>query len=363
MLFSGGGTGGHVYPILTIIEELRASGATTELLYLGGRDSFEERLCARQGIPFRAISAGQIRGMSPLAVIGSGLRLLVGFFQSLRQIAGFRPEATLVTGGYISAPVALASWLWRCPVLIYLPDIEPGLAVRALARFARRVAVSFAESLSYFRPGKAVVTGYPVRAAFFQTDKGKARAQLGLADDQPVLLAMGGSRGAQSINTAIAGNLSALVKAAQIVHITGAEDIERMKEAQRRLPAELQSRYHPYGYLHDELIAAMVAADLVIARAGAATLAEFPAAGLPAILAPYPYSGQHQEANADYLVRHGAAVKLSDGDMRHGLTPLVDKLLSDTQALNEMAASARRLAHPEAARNIAALMRQWEAQK
>lgn len=295
-----------------------------------------------------------------MAVVGSGLRLLIGFFQSLKQIASFRPQATLVTGGYISAPVALASWLWRCPVLIYLPDIEPGLAVRELARFARRVAVSFAESMRYFRPGKAVVTGYPVRMAFFQTGKAEYRARLGLADDQPVLLAMGGSRGAQSINTAIAENLPALLKLAQLVHITGAEDIERMREARQNLPTELQPHYHPHAYLHDGLVAAMVAADLVIARAGAATLAEFPAAGLPAILAPYPYSGQHQEANADYLVRQGAAVKLSDGDMRSNLAPLVEKLLSDAQTLREMAANARRLARPEAARNIVALLQQWE---
>jgi len=277
---------------------------------------------------------------------------------SLRALSSFRPQVAFVTGGYVSVPVVMASWLRRCPVLIYLPDIEPGLAIRALAHFAQYVAVSFPQSTNYFAPGKAVVTGYPLRSVLYRANKEAARQRLGLLADVPVVLIMGGSRGAHSINNACAENLAELLAEAQIIHISGTMDIGELEEKQKQLPPDLRERYHLYAYLHEEMADALAASDLVVARAGAATLAEFPAVGLPAILVPYPYSGQHQEANADYMVRNGAARKLEDSHLGDQLLPLVKEMLGSAAMLHEMSANARRLARPDAARNIAALIQQ-----
>ena len=262
-----------------------------------------------------------MRGRSLRVALGSFLRMRRGVGQCRAILTEFRPDVVLLTGGYVAAPVAWTAWRMHVPTLIYLPDVTPGDSIRWTSRLATRVAVSFPEVARYFG-NKAVVTGYPVRRELFTTDRTTARGALGLRADLPVLLVMGGSRGARSINRALAAALPALLPRCQIVHISGTLDwpeVEGKAAALRHAlagsqEAELADRYHAYPYLH-EMPAALAAADLVVARAGAATLAEFPAVGLPAILAPYPYSGQHQDANAAYLADRGAAVILKDDEL------------------------------------------------
>jgi UDP-N-acetylglucosamine--N-acetylmuramyl-(pentapeptide) pyrophosphoryl-undecaprenol N-acetylglucosamine transferase len=327
---------------------------TTDLLYLGCAGGPEQELAERAGIPFRAIAAGGVRSQTPWTAAWNGLKLLAGLAQAYRSVARFRPDAILVTGGYVSVPVALAGRLRRVPLLIYLPDIVPGLAIQRLARWATRIAISFDDTLAYFEKGKAVVTGYPVREQFLAADKAQARRRLDLQDDLPVATIFGGSRGAHHINVAIASALPDLLPACQLVHICGHEDAPAASARRAELPADLQQRYHPYAYLHDEMTAALAAADVVVARAGASTLGELPVLGLPGILVPYPYSGQHQDANVDYLVRHGAALKVADADLNRELTPTLLGLLRDKDRLREMAQCARGLSRPDAARRIVA---------
>ncbi|RLC60711.1 MAG: UDP-N-acetylglucosamine--N-acetylmuramyl-(pentapeptide) pyrophosphoryl-undecaprenol N-acetylglucosamine transferase [Chloroflexota bacterium] len=238
-------------------------------------------------------------------------------------------------------------------MLIYLPDLEPGLAIRVLSRFAARVAVSFPEVARYFGAGKAVVTGYPVRAAFFAADKAAARATFALEAGMPVVTVFGGSRGARSINRALCSILDELLVRCQVIHVSGTLDADWVAERAKALPPDLRSRYRHYAYLHGEMVEALAAADLVVARAGASTLGEFPALGLPSILVPYPYAGQHQDVNADYLVQRGAAVKIADAELSAKLLPTIQALLDDRERLAEMSARARSLARPEAARRIA----------
>lgn len=324
------------------------------MLYIGTAGSVEEDLVRRAGVPFRAIESGQLRGMAPWTAAGNLLKVARGVRQAACILGEFRPDATFVTGGFVAAPVVWASWRAGVPVFIYLPDMEPGLAIRRLSRFARRVAVSFDEVASFF-PGKAVVTGYPVRRDIFEAAArpDEARQRLGLEPDRPVLLVFGGSRGARSINQALAGALLELLARCQVLHISGTLDWPDAEERAQALPAELRQRYHLYAYLHDEMPLALAAADLVIARAGASTLAEFPAAGLPSILVPYPYSGQHQEANADFLVKRGAAIKMADAELPALLLPTVIGLLDDRQRLEGLQVAAGRLARPDAAANLA----------
>lgn len=359
LLLSGGGTGGHVYPALAVLDELRSGASASDsarlddVLYIGTVGGLEAKIVTRAGVRFEAVEAGGLRGLSLHRAASNGLALLKGCAQAFRILRGFGPDVVLATGGYASAPAVVAAWLRRCPVLIYLPDIVPGLAVRALARLAKRVAVSFDASLRYFRPGKAVVTGYPVRRGLQVGDREAAKKRLGLAPDVDTVLLLGGSRGAHSINKAGADALPGILEMAQVVHVTGERDHAWLRQTRDHLREELQQRYHPHIYLHEEMVDALQAADLAVARAGAATMGEFAAVGLPSVLVPYPYSGRHQEANADYMVQRGAARKLEDESLAHGaLGPVVEALLADREQRQAMAQSARDLAKPDAARAI-----------
>jgi UDP-N-acetylglucosamine--N-acetylmuramyl-(pentapeptide) pyrophosphoryl-undecaprenol N-acetylglucosamine transferase len=295
------------------------------------------------------------------------LRTQTGVRQCTALLREFAPDVVFITGGYVTAPLAQATWRYRDPVgvriplLIYLPDLTPGLAIRMASRQADRVAVSFSEAASHFGP-KAVVTGYPVRSDLLRADKTSARAALRLAPDRPVLLVFGGSRGSHSINAALVESLPRLLPRWQVVHISGQLDWEWIEGVrQEQASAAHGDNYHAYPYLHNEMVQAIAAADLVVARAGASTLGEFPAAGLPSILVPYPYAGQHQYANAKYLADRGAALIVDDAELSARLAPTVLELLDSPERLAAMSQAATALARPDAASNIAAELKRLAA--
>ncbi len=326
------------------------------MLYLGRADSVEERLARRAQIPFESIQSGQVRGMAPWKAARSLWRVYRSIGRVRAMIRTFKPDAIFVTGGYVSAPVIWAGAAERVPSVIYLPDLEPGWAIRATARWATRVAVSFADAAKYFPRGKTAVTGYPVRAEFFQTDQAQARARFHLDPHAPTVAIFGGSTGAHHINQAVVANLVDLTRLAQIVHITGQNDEAWVNDAVARLSDDLRARARVFGYLDDELPHVLATADVVIARAGAATLGEFPALELPAILVPGPFAGMHQQRNADFLVARGAAVKVDDAALGREMIPTLKDLFDAPERLNAMRAAMRALAPPRAAENIAALL-------
>jgi UDP-N-acetylglucosamine--N-acetylmuramyl-(pentapeptide) pyrophosphoryl-undecaprenol N-acetylglucosamine transferase len=324
------------------------------VLYVGTVGGLEASIAARAGVAFHAVQAAGLRGLSPWRKLFNIIELCKGTIQAWGILRMFQPDVVLATGGYASAPVVTAAWLRRCPVLIYLPDIVPGLAVRLLSRVASQVAVSFDASVDYFARGKAVITGYPVRPALYAASKQTAWQRLGLDSAFKTVLVLGGSRGARSINRALNEALERLLSLAQVIHIAGDEDFAWLRERRGKLPPESRQRYHLYAYLHEEMVDALQAADLAVARAGAATMGEFAAVGLPSVLVPYPYAGRHQEANADFMVSRGAALKMPDSALAEGALPeVIEKLLADQGGLDSMARNARSLARPDAARNIA----------
>lgn len=343
-----------MYPLLVVAEALRDARSDIDLLYVGHVDGLEASIVGRTDLPFQTIEAGPIRGATPWALARSLARLWRGYHQARRLLTALSADAVLTTGGYVSVPVAIAAWRERVPVLVYLPDLEPGLAVKLQSRFANRVAVSFEEVRRHFPARKVWVSGYPVRAEIHEARREDAIRALGLDPGRKTLLGFGGSRGARAVNRALAEILPDLLREFQVVHITGELDWPWISERRDTLDQESQARYHAYPYLHGaQLAAAFAASDLAVARAGAATMAEFPAVGLPAILVPYPYSGQHQQANADFGVAHGAAVCVADADLAAQLKPTVLRLLSDEQGLARMRDRARALARPDAARRLA----------
>jgi UDP-N-acetylglucosamine--N-acetylmuramyl-(pentapeptide) pyrophosphoryl-undecaprenol N-acetylglucosamine transferase len=326
-------------------------------LWVGSRHGIEAEVVPRAGLAFEAIDAAGIRGRGPLQAVHNLLRLAWGVSQAYRIIGRFQPNAILTTGGYVSAPVAVAGRLAHVPLVIYLPDVVPGLAIRVLARFAQVVAVSVEQSRAYLPSAKVQVTGYPVRRDLLTAVRERARERLGLASEEPVVLVFGGSRGARRINQAVSAALDSLLALARIVHVSGRLDIDELTRQRESLPPNLKERYHLFEYLHDEMIDALAAADLAVSRAGAATLGEFPARSLPAVLVPYPYAGAHQAENAAVLADRGAAVVVRDEDLTgERLLDTVQGLLADKERLAAMRRSMEQFARPDAAQSIAALV-------
>ena len=354
----GGGTGGHVYPALSIASAIRhelPEGDTLDCLYLGSPDAAEGDILQRTDIPLHAVSSGPIRGRNPWELARNSARIARGVSQARKELSEFGADVVLSTGGYSSFPIALAARSRNVPVALFLPDVYPGWAVRAIARFARRIAVTAPDSLRKLPSDRVEVTGYPVRDEFFQVSRAEGRKRLGLDPEEKVLFVAGASQGAHSINRALAASLRGLLELCEVVHVSGPADEAWLAGLMRELPPDLLARYHLFGYLHQEFAWAMAAADLALSRAGASSLGELPAVGLPAVLVPYPHAGAHQRLNARFLADHNAAVILDDGDLGTALS-VVGGLLADSARLDSMRQASRRLARRDAARNIARMV-------
>jgi UDP-N-acetylglucosamine--N-acetylmuramyl-(pentapeptide) pyrophosphoryl-undecaprenol N-acetylglucosamine transferase len=327
---------------------------TVEILYVGGEGGAEEKLVKRAGLRFVGIPAGGVHGLALRQATTNLVKLTQGSLRAYQLGRRERPDALFATGGYASVPVALAAWALGTPILVYLPDIEPGLAVRAIARLAKRVAVTVEDSCAYFPAHKVAATGYPVRAEFHGLDREDARTSLGLTSsrEEPVVLVLGGSRGARSINQALDGVLEQVLELTQVVHVSGGLDWPEVAKRRERLPLALKARYHAVSYLH-EMGAALAAADLAVCRAGASTLGELPFFGLPAVLVPYPHAWRYQRVNAEWLTTRGAAITIADERLSQELLSTVRRLLEDGSELADMSERMQALACTDAATKLA----------
>jgi UDP-N-acetylglucosamine--N-acetylmuramyl-(pentapeptide) pyrophosphoryl-undecaprenol N-acetylglucosamine transferase len=342
-----------VYPALAVLNALQ--GKVDPVLWVGSENGMEVDLIARTGLPYQAIPAAGVHGVSLRSLPGNLRQLARGYRSARRILRDFNPDVLLFTGGYVAVPMALAARRW--PSVLYVPDIEPGLALKTLARFADHITVTAPESRGYL-PGRVplTVTGYPTRLALSKLEKTAARKQLGLDSKSPVLLVFGGSKGAHSINQAILNCLDELLGQAQVIHLTGQADWEHVNQIAGKLPKALSNRYHAHPYLYDEMGAALAAADLAVCRAGASTLGELPLFGLPAILVPYPHAWRYQKVNADYLSKQGAALVLEDARLEGELGRTINELLKDPARLVEMQSAMKSLSVSDAAVKIAAVV-------
>lgn len=324
--------------------------AEDTFIYIGSTRGLERTLVPRAGIPtylFPMYPPGSARGI---------LSLVAATARSLLVLLRSKPRVTFATGGYVSVPAAVASWLLRVPLVVYLPDVVPGKAVSWLVPLADRIAVTADDSLRYLPRGKTVVTGYPVRESFLEASRESGRKRFALPDDATVLCVFGGSLGARSLNEALATSLPAVLCRSYVIHVCGEQRLAEATAAAASLPANLRSRYLLFPYLHDiDMAAALAASDLAVARSGASVLGEMPATGTPSVLVPLPNSAVHQLENAEYLSRNGAAVILANQDLDQ-LPALLDALLGDPVRLARMADAARMLSRPDAAAAIARMI-------
>jgi UDP-N-acetylglucosamine--N-acetylmuramyl-(pentapeptide) pyrophosphoryl-undecaprenol N-acetylglucosamine transferase len=361
ILISGGGTGGHIYPALAVARELRRRYGA-ELLYIGDAKGLETRIVPAHDIPFAPIAAGRLRRyLSPGTLTDLG-RIPVGMAQALRLVVRFRPDAAFTSGGYVSVPAGLAARARRVPLVMHQQDVSPNLANRLLVPFANRISVSFAESLRYFPHGRTSLAGNPVReevVAMLGADRSALKAQFQLDPGLPLLLVTGGSQGARHLNQVVAEALPLLLPRCQVLHVSGRltyEDTRAAAERQLEDRLDLRSRYALHAYLDAEMPAALAASDVVLCRAGAATLAELAALSKPGVLVPLPpgFTGSPQAANAAMFRRAGAAEVILDRDLTvEHVTDVLLALLTDDAQMVAMGMAARTLGRPEAAATLA----------
>jgi len=327
-------------------------------LWVGGSGGMEADLVKREGIRFESIPAAGVHGVGVRALPGNLWQLGRGFFASRRILRKFHPDVSFFTGGYVAVPMALAGRLARkSKSLLFVPDIEPGQAIKTVARYSDCLALTVNESKAYFpKHPSQYVTGYPVRPGLDHWTVDEARAFFVLQEQLPVLMVFGGSRGAHSINLALTKALPELLAEMQVIHVTGKSDWTMIEQARAGLSKEQLNRYRPYPYLYDEIGAAMRVADLLVTRAGASTLGELPLFGVPAILVPYPYAWRYQRVNASYLVKRGAAVMIEDAQLNDQLLEKVRDLMKDHPRREQMSQAMSVLAMPSAAMSIASLL-------
>lgn len=347
-MFTGGGTAGHVYPALAVIGAL---GPGFQVSWIGSRSGMERRLVREAGIPYHAIPAGKWRRYLSAANLVDVLRVFAGIVAALVVLMRERPALLFSKGGYVTVPPVIAARLLRIPVVTHESDTDPGLATRINSRLADLVLTSFPETAAWFpaRLRKRVVTtGNPVRERFFRADAAAGRAALGARGDAPILLVLGGSLGSESVNRLVRSALPRLIERCLVVHQTGSGDFA---------PSQVGGRYRPVAFVGEELPDLMAAATLVVARAGANTLAELAACGTPALLLPLDLSGSRgdQIRNAAYFAAKGAAQVLVDAGPQE-LADAVIGLLDDPGRRASMAAAMRKLAAPGAAARVASVL-------
>lgn len=346
VLIAGGGTGGHIYPALAIGSQLKDRYAA-ELLYVGTARGLESQLIPKAGYPLELIRVGQLNQVSLQTRLKTLVDLPAGFLQCFRLLRAFRPGVVIGVGGYASGPMMSAAILRGTPTLAFEPNAVPGMANRLVGRRVRAAAVNFEPALRYFR--NAQLTGIPVRADFFSLAPRPVGAP-------PHLLVFGGSQGARVLNNLlpqIAAALLSQIPGLTLLHQAGARHAEAALAAYQSSGAP-PDRWRVQPFL-DDMPRRFEAADLVLSRSGASTVAELSAAGKPALLVPFPQAADdHQRGNAEVLVQAGAAQML----LEPGLTPdrllqTLAALLRDPARLRTMSAAARTLAHPDAAQRIA----------
>jgi UDP-N-acetylglucosamine--N-acetylmuramyl-(pentapeptide) pyrophosphoryl-undecaprenol N-acetylglucosamine transferase len=361
ILFTGGGSGGHFYPIIAVIEEILKDAEEKKLLrpvlYFASNDPYDPDALRRYGVKFIKIPSGKIRLYFSLQNIVDIFKTILGFFVACFKIFIIYPDVVFGKGGGSSFPTILASKLWGIPIIIHESDSVPGRANTILGKIADRIAVSYAESADFFNLKKTAWVGQPVRNTIKKHNKEEAFKFLHLKENTPTLLILGGSLGAEKINDMILTSLPQILTFCQVIHQTGVNNFEDVKERSSLIvkDRELLDRYHPFAYLNDEALSMVSgASDLVISRAGS-SIFEIASWALPSILIPITTSnGDHQRKNAYTYARFGGAIVIEESNLSPAILVFeLKRLLGDQALLLKMSDSAKKFFKPDSAKKIA----------
>ena len=335
------------------MQALRDARPDLELSYLGGARGLEGSLVGMGGaLPYDQLLVRSLRTAArDVHLVLDPVRVALSVPQAWWLLGRRRPAAIFSTGGYLALPLTLAARARGIPTLVWEGNVIPGRSTRALARLATRIAVSFPPTLAAF-PGRAFVSGTPIRS-LAEIERDAARESFGILPDDRLMLVFGGSQAVTTLNVAVFGSLHRLLDRWRLLHVAGQAGMAAALAARATLPAAMAERYDPQPFLTDRMAQALVAADLVVGRAGSSTCAEVAAAGVASILVPYPYAGSHQRANATWLGDQGAALVIADEALSPDRLAFEADRLRDDAVRARMAQAAHRLGRPDAARAIA----------
>ncbi|TSC68022.1 MAG: UDP diphospho-muramoyl pentapeptide beta-N acetylglucosaminyl transferase [Parcubacteria group bacterium Gr01-1014_72] len=361
ILLTGGGSGGHFYPLIAVAEQIERVVRERHLLqpkfYYMSSDEYDARLLFERNITFLRVSAGKFRRyFSPLIIIDT-CRVVFGVVKAFWKVYSIFPDIVFSKGGYASLPAVVAAWLLRIPLVIHESDSVPGAVNRWSGKFALRIALSYADAALYFPREKVAHTGNPVRQDISLPQKSGAREFLGLEEGVPVILILGGSQGAARINDTVLDILPKLVERYQVIHQTGKVHLAEMKGTTGLVLKDSphRNRYHAFDYLSaSALRMAAGAAELVISRAGS-TIFEIALWGIPSIIIPIEGgAGDHQRKNAFTYAHAGACVVLEETNLTPSLLlSEIDRLFANRGELAQLGENAKKFARPDAARVIA----------
>jgi UDP-N-acetylglucosamine--N-acetylmuramyl-(pentapeptide) pyrophosphoryl-undecaprenol N-acetylglucosamine transferase len=344
LLFAGGGTGGHVFPMLAVADAVRVLVPATRLVFVGTDKGMETKLVPERGYELELVKVLPIRG-GGLGGALRGIGRAAGSIPDARSIVSrVAPQAVFSIGGYAAGPVALAARTLGVPLALMEPNAEAGLANRLIAPFVQRAYIAFPESQRYFNKTITVQSGVPIREGFSPVPYAPTRGGL-------KVLVVGGSQGAKSLNEAVPRALAQLGEGIEVVHQCGRAHEATARDLYGELGFGQRARIQPF---IENMAAALANADVVIGRAGASAISEICAIGRPSLLVPYPFAGDHQKLNADSIAKEGAALWLPNSEATPDrIAAELRKLMNDPARLIAMADSARRLGRPQAARAIA----------
>ncbi|MBB6443746.1 undecaprenyldiphospho-muramoylpentapeptide beta-N-acetylglucosaminyltransferase [Bacillus benzoevorans] len=356
IVVSGGGTGGHIYPALALIREIQKETADAEFLYIGTEKGLESTLVPRENIPFKPIHITGFKRSISLENVKTILRFLKGVKQSKQMLREFQADVVIGTGGYVCGPVVYAAAKLGIPTIIHEQNSVPGLTNKFLSRYVNRIALCFTEAKSFFPEDKVVLTGNPRASEVLNQDGIKGRLSVGLNLTDPMVLIVGGSRGARPINDAVLQSLGKLrERPYQVLYVTGEVHYDKVKKEVEQIGSPTNVVIKPFVHNMPQVLAGT---DLTVARAGATTLAELTSLGIPSILIPSPYvTNNHQEKNARSLSDHGAAELLLEKDLTgESLLESIDRILLNNTKLKEMKSAAKELGIPDSAKRLYQLM-------
>ncbi|RKD34299.1 undecaprenyldiphospho-muramoylpentapeptide beta-N-acetylglucosaminyltransferase [Thermohalobacter berrensis] len=364
VLVTGGGTGGHIYPALSIARRIEKEFKNPEILYVGTKKGLEAELVPKEGYNFQTIRVkGFMRKLS-FDTLMSLKELALGLNDARKIINKFNPDIVIGTGGYVCGPVVLVAALKKIPTLIHEQNAYPGVTNKILSRFVDKVAASFEESIKYFHdPSKVVITGNPVRENIITVDKKQAYKKLNINDKKPFILSFGGSGGQRKLNDAMLEVITKNVdsKNIQILHVTGKRHYEDFikKLSEKGIEKIDNSNIKIVPYLF-EMPMGLAAADLVITSAGAITLAEVTTIGVPTILIPKAYTAEnHQEHNARALEKKGASVVILEKELSGSkLNKMIKELLSDRKRLKKMSVNSKSLGKTDVTNQIVKVVKE-----
>ncbi len=358
IVLTGGGTGGHLFPLATVVEYIRDNYKEEEIqfVYFGPKGKLEKEIMTNINIPQKWILSGKLRRYFSFKYIVDLIKMPLGFMQSLFHLLIYMPDAVFAKGGYASVPVVLAAWLYRIPIIIHESDAKPGMANEFLGNLATRVAISFERARIHFPPSKTFLSGNPVSKRVLGGDPKEAMRILHINKIvKPVVFILGGSQGAEFINRRILQALKSLVSKYQIVHQTGVKDYQAVvNEAERQGFKIGHSDYYPVAFIGDEIKHFYALADVVISRAGATTIAEISANKKLSILVPITHSANnHQRMNAFEIARLGGAIVLEENNFKENLILLrLKQLIYDKEIKAKIQEGVGKFYNPQATKMI-----------